>query len=145
MKKLLIPVVIAVLAGLGGGSGFSYMKVAKKFVADSIQLADSLKAHPPADSTAHDTTAASDAAAHGVPDSAMIEIPAPETPADSIRALEASRESLRAATKGVPDASGHDTPAKAPGKTPAKAAASDHAPREGCIAHDGHPRARGHA
>jgi hypothetical protein len=38
MKKLLIPVVIAVLAGLGGGSGFR-MKVAKKFVDSDWRIA----------------------------------------------------------------------------------------------------------
>lgn len=100
MKKLLIPVLIAVLAGVGGGSGFAYMRASKAYIADSTHLADSLKAHPPAPDSAK-------SAEHAVTEAPVlapvVEAP-PMTPADSIRALEASRASLRTATKGVPDA-----------------------------------------
>ncbi len=74
MKKLILPAVIALLAGLGGGTGFGYMRATKQYVADSTHLADSLKAHPKADSTKaehgappHDSAAV---AAH--PDSAAL-------------------------------------------------------------------------
>lgn len=112
MKKLLIPVIIAVLAGVGGGSGFSYMRASKAYIADSLQRVDSLKAHPPA---AHDSSAAADSAhadadAHSA-DSVSLEEHLPMTPADSIRALSAARQSLRSATAGVPDAKDH-APAK---------------------------------
>ncbi len=130
MKKLLIPVLIAVLAGVGGGSGFSYMRVSKAFVADSTKLADSLKAHPPAaDSAAH--TAPAHAAAsdtHTAVDSAGSAGTLPPTPADSIRTVEASRATLRGATKGLPDAT---TPAHAP-------AAGD--PKHPDIAHESPPK-----
>ena len=56
MKQLIIPIVIGLLAGLGGGTGYSYMKTSAKYTADSTHLADSLKAHPPADSTEADST-----------------------------------------------------------------------------------------
>ncbi len=128
MKKLLIPVIIAVLAGVGGGSGFSYMRASKAYIADSLQRVDSLKAHPPA---AHDSSAAADSAhaeadAHGA-DSVSLEEHLPMTPADSIRALSAARKSLRSETAGVPDATDHAaTDAKAAG---AKGAAdASHAP-----------------
>jgi hypothetical protein len=128
MKKLLIPVIIAVLAGVGGGSGFSYMRASKAYLADSLQRVDSLKAHPPA---AHDSSATADSShaagdAHGA-DSVSLEEHLPMTPADSIRALSAARESLRSATSGVPDAKDHDaTDHKA---APAKGATdASHAP-----------------
>jgi len=123
MKKLLIPVLIAVLAGVGGGSGFAYMRASKAYVADSTQLADSLKAHPPAASepVAHDSVMAAAAESH-VP--APIGEVLPMTPADSIRALEASRASLAGATKGLPDAK---TPTVAAAVTDPKHAVPAHA------------------
>ena len=51
MKPMIIPIAIGLLAGLGGGSGYAYMKASAKYVKDSTHVADSLKAHPPADST----------------------------------------------------------------------------------------------
>ncbi len=116
MKKLLIPVIIAVLAGVGGGSGFAYMRVSKAHLADSLQRVDSLKAHPPADSASHDgarhdasaDTATHDTAStHAESGGTPIEETLPMTPADSIRAIAASRKPLQAATKGVPDAAAH--------------------------------------
>lgn len=139
MKKLLIPVIIAVLAGVGGGSGFSYMRASKAYIADSLQRVDSLKAHPPA---AHDSSAAADSAhteadAHGA-DSVSLEEQLPMTPADSIRALSAARKSLRSETAGVPDAKDHaPTDAHA---APAKGAAdASHAPAKAAPAKGAEP------
>ncbi len=100
MKALIIPAVIGILAGLGGGSGYSYMRAAKKYVADSTHLADSLKAHP-ADSTKHEGEATDSTASHEDTLTAPLE---PMTPADSIRALDAARTSLHEETKGLADA-----------------------------------------
>ena len=106
MKQLLIPVVIAILAGVGGGSGFAYMQSSKAFVADSIQRADSLKAHPPEKAKPTDS--------HSAP--APVVESVPMTPADSLRALEAAR----AAAHG---AKGADT-------THAAKPASEHSPTD---------------
>ncbi len=112
MKKLLIPVLIAVLAGVGGGSGFAYMRASKSYVTDSTQRADSVKAHPPAtpDSVVHDSTAHATSEVH---EPAPTVDATPATPADSIRALESARAALRGATKGLPDATAalHTAPA----------------------------------
>ena len=130
MKQLLIPVLIAVLAGVGGGSGFAYMRSAKAFVADSIQLADSLKAHPPAKAAPTDK--------HAGPNTMPVEEPVLMTPADSLRALEAAR----AASHGVgavdtshaaKPASAQETPGKPAtdkpaGDKPAATAAGGKAP-----------------
>jgi hypothetical protein len=142
MKKLLIPVIIAVLAGVGGGSGFSYMRASKAYIADSLQRVDSLKAHPPA---AHDSSASADSAhaegdTHGA-DSVSLEEHLPMTPADSIRALSAARKSLRSETAGVPDAKDHaPTDAKA---TTSKGAADAHAPAKGTEPADGTHKSEG--
>ena len=116
MKKLLLPVLIAVLAGVGGGSGFAYMRASKAFVADSVQRADSLKAHPPA---AYDSSAHGDSASHAeTHDSLPVVEPLPPTPADSIRAVEAARASLHEVTKGLPNATPNATPNTTPNTTP---------------------------
>ena len=111
MKKLLIPVLIAVLAGVGGGSGFAYMQASKAYVADSTHMADSVKAHP------HDSVKAAPHAAPDVPVLTPIAETVPMTPADSIRALEASRAAARTAVKD-PDAAPADSARAAPA-TPA--------------------------
>ena len=113
MKKLLIPVLIAVFAGVGGGSGFAYMRASKTYVIDSTKQADSLKAHPPAtDASAHDSAAepahSGTGEAHAPVDSAVAASAAavehlPLTPADSLRSVEATRTSLRDAAKGRHD------------------------------------------
>ena len=108
MKKLLLPVLIAVLAGVGGGSGFAYMRASKAFVVDSVQRADSLKAHPPA---AHDSSAHGDSASQAEKHDSLPVVEAlPLTPADSIRAVDAARASLHEATKGLPNATPNVTP-----------------------------------
>ena len=97
MKQLIIPAVIAILAGVGGGSGYAYMRASKQFVVDSTHLADSLKTHPPKDSTQHADKAEHVGEAHDSASAAAAPVaPAePMTPADSIRALEAARTTLR--------------------------------------------------
>ena len=106
MKQLIIPIVIGLLAGIGGGTGYSYMKASSKYVADSTHLADSLKAHPPADSTqadsthgdaAHDRGPVDSASSHGMDSPGSHEPEVPMTPADSIRMVEASRRDPKAA------------------------------------------------
>lgn len=108
MKQLIIPAVIAILAGVGGGSGYAYMRASKQFVIDSTHRADSLKTHPPTDSTEHvGVAAAHEGAPHdsaAMSAAAVTTLPQPMTPADSIRALAATRTSLRDETKGLKDA-----------------------------------------
>jgi hypothetical protein len=77
------------------------MKSAKAFVADSTHRADSLKAHPPAKAPAADK--------HASTTPAPIAESVPMTPADSIRALEASRAAARG--EGVADTSHAAKPA----------------------------------
>ncbi len=127
MKALIVPAVIAILAGIGGGSGYSYMRAAKKYVADSTQLADSLKAHP-ADSTTHDGNG-HDADSTQADSAEVVDAMAhePMTPADSMRAVEAARASLHEETKGLTDAKPVTRPTPKPSKTPS-GGAPPHAP-----------------
>ncbi|MDQ8162421.1 MAG: hypothetical protein P3C10_07550 [Gemmatimonadota bacterium] len=132
MKQLIIPIVIGLLAGLGGGTGYSYMRTAAKYVADSTHLADSLKANPPADSAAadgehgapaaHDSTG-TDSTGHGMDLPGNHEAAAPMTPADSIRALDAARHDAAPAADHAapakPAAKPTATPAAKPTATPA--------------------------
>lgn len=134
MKQLLIPIVVGVLAGLGGGSGYAYMRASAKFVADSAQLAERAK-HAPGDSTA-DAHAAADRAENSAADTAGLTADSAAnmsssavhdssadvtlTPADSIRALEAARAELRKA-RGTHTATDARTATK-----PATASAGDH-------------------
>lgn len=129
MKKLVIPVVIAVLAGVGGGSGFAYMGASKAYMADSTQHADSLAKHPDASHESTSDDAATKTATE--PDHALADSTAqapsshdtPTTPADSLREA-ASHTPLQTATKDLHDASpaavaagaspSHDTPAPSP-------------------------------
>ncbi|AMW03988.1 hypothetical protein GEMMAAP_02345 [Gemmatimonas phototrophica] len=119
MKAMIIPIVIGLLAGIGGGSGYSYMKASAKYVADSTRIADSLKTH--ADSAAHDSTehaAGEDSTAHGAADSTLLAEQAPMTPADSLRALEAARKAgtSHAPADHGPAARGASAHAPAPAK-----------------------------
>lgn len=142
MKQLLIPIVVGLLAGLGGGSGYAYMRASAKFAADSAHLADSLKIHPAADSSkvgsehanaGHDEQATGDSAAalaHGAPaghDSTVDDVTL--TPADSIRALEAARAALRK-ERGVAAPAGKTaaTAGKTAGATTGHSAAPNAAP-----------------
>jgi hypothetical protein len=136
MKQLIIPIVIGLLAGLGGGTGYSYMKTSAKYTADSTHMADSLKAHPPADSThadsthgeaSHDDAAAhdsvpADSASHGMDLPGAHEAAPPMTPADSIRLLDAARRDLQAVSAKPAPGKAVDTHA-----APAKSASSPEA------------------
>ncbi len=117
MKHLLIPVLIAVLAGVGGGSGFAYMRTAKAFVADSIQRADSIRTHPPARVAAVE--------AHDGADAAPVDEPVAMTPADSLRAVEAARaQAPGAAATPAPVASKSAQPPGSQSPAPTTAAAT---------------------
>jgi len=110
MKRLIIPIVIALLAGIGGGSGYAYMNTSPAVHADSA-------AH---DSTSHGSTIAEktrDDASGATTDAAIVDSmhsadsmsaadtshPAPTaltTPSDSIRAMQAARATFRSEVKG---------------------------------------------
>jgi hypothetical protein len=107
MKPLIIPIAIGLLAGLGGGTGYAYMKASQN--AAHAAPADSTAKH---DSTAHDSTTAegehataTDSAA--IADSAAKAEALPLTPADSIRALELARAMIRSG-KAEPAAAEHE-------------------------------------
>ena len=143
MKQLLIPIVIGVLAGLGGGSGYAYMQASAKYAADSARIADSLKTLP-ADSLAKaaDAEAAHNDTTHAesaLDDSTAVDsthAALPLTPADSLRALAEARTALKkagakpeAAAKPTPNtvaqgmaaakaAGGHTSPTQTPTSTP---------------------------
>jgi hypothetical protein len=103
MKQLILPIVIGLLAGLGGGSGYAYMKASAKFVADSTRYAEKAAA----DSAARDSVVKDSLARLAPPAPHDDALTNPLTPADSIRALLAAREALSEA--GAP----HVTPATA--------------------------------
>ncbi len=135
MKQLILPIVIGLLAGLGGGSGYAYMKASAKFVADSTKYAEKAAA----DSAARDSVVKDSLARLAPPAPHDDALTNPLTPADSIRARLAAREALQGAgapqvtpstakhgdaTK-PPVAGGHDEHAPAPaakGAAPAPAA-----------------------
>lgn len=115
MKKLLVPAVAAIVAGLAGGSAFSYRgaKEAAKIVA--AHVADSLA------KIAHDSTAVADSLAkeeHTRELAAQAE-QLPLTPADSIRLAQEQPTSLAEATHDLPNAV---DPKHAPAPDPHKAA-----------------------
>lgn len=99
MKKLLIPVIVAVLAGVGGGSGFAYRAASRSYVADSTHYADSVAAHPPADTLSAGTSVDKHDSLVTLTDSTPsgLREDAPITPADSLRAVVASRTAAAAA------------------------------------------------
>lgn len=129
MKQLILPIAIGLLAGLGGGSGYAYMKASSQFVADSTKYAEQAAA----DSAARDSV---------VRDSLARLAPPPDlgdsllTPADSIRALLAAREALGASAppRVTPPAAKHGDATRPPGEmahgAPGKDAAAKpaHAP-----------------
>lgn len=105
MKPLIIPIAIGLLAGLGGGTGYAYMKASQ---ASAHAPADSTAQH---DSTAHDSTAAegeqAPADSTASADSAATAEELPLTPADSLRALELARAMIRSG-KADPAAAQHE-------------------------------------
>jgi hypothetical protein len=135
MKKLIVPIVIGLAAGLGGGSGFAYLRMSSRYVVDSTRLAQETAARDSVardsvarDSVARDSVARaatgahadSTGAAHGHgADSAA----APLTPADSIRALHAARTTHRAEASGSKPVAHTAPPDAAPAPDKGKAAA----------------------
>lgn len=106
MKPLIIPIAIGLLAGLGGGTGYAFMKASQ---AAAHAPADSTAKH---DSTAHDSTAADGEHAAATDSTAVADSMAkaeelPLTPADSIRALELARAMIRSG-KADPSAAMHE-------------------------------------
>jgi hypothetical protein len=100
MKKLILPVAVALLAGIGGGTGVAFMSMTRAGTEDSVK-ADSAHAKNAKDSTAHavddSSQAANDVAVAKdslIADSALHALPL--TPADSIRAVEKARAEFRA-------------------------------------------------
>ena len=102
MKKLLIPLLIALLSGVAGGTSLTVLRVSKMAAADTTLVAkvasDDVVDHAqPSDS--HDENSSSDTAAHETRDSLM-------TPAESLRAVAASRTALetQTAARGIENA-----------------------------------------
>lgn len=97
MKKLIVPLLIALLGGVGAGTGLTFVKASKQAAADNVRalaVADSVKA---ARKLAAADSAAKDTVVHATKDTLM-------TPAESIRAVVASRNPLKNATRNLPHA-----------------------------------------
>ena len=108
MKRLIVPVVIALLAGIGGGSGYAYMSSSAPVAADSAKHDDSTSvtgdsAKVRGADSASATTDSTRRAAHpaDLPPSAdsLQHAALPLTPADSIRALQAARVAVKPENK----------------------------------------------
>jgi hypothetical protein len=115
MKKLILPLVIAVFAGLSGGSGFSYMNAKKAAAVVTAHAADSIAKH------VHDSTAVADSldkVEHARQLAEAAAAATPLTPADSIRAAQNQPTTLAAATHGVPNAVDPKHPAATPNTPP---------------------------
>ena len=118
MKRLIIPIMAALIAGIGGGSGYAYMNSAP-IAADSV-VADS--AHVAAKGAEHEREASSpdSTATDSASDSASADSAAkahepqhPLTPADSIRAVQAARAAIKTESAAGRDAN-RDAKAAAP-------------------------------
>lgn len=117
MKKLLVPAVAAIVAGLAGGSAFSYRSAKEAAKVVAAHVADSLA------KVAHDSTAIADSVAkeeHTRELAAQAE-QLPLTPADSIRLAQEQPTSLAEATHDLPNAV---DPKHAPAPDAHKAAAT---------------------
>lgn len=122
MKKLLLPLVFAVLAGVASATASTFVNAKKASTLLAAHVADSVEKH------VQDSTAAADSLEkeHKKAEAEHAEASLPMTPADSIRAAHDEPTTLSAATKGVPNAADpkHGAPADAHGAAPANA----HAP-----------------
>jgi hypothetical protein len=111
MKRLILPLIVALLAGIGGGTGYAIMSIAPA----------SAPAHGDSTNTAGDSTAVhADSAEAAAPDSthtalhpADLPVGAPShdpalapTPADSIRAEQAARALIKPESNGGRSAAG---------------------------------------
>lgn len=104
MKKLIVPIAAALIAGIGGGTGYAYMNSAP--AAANPTAADSV--HAPKDSTQGEAGVADSSAADSTGASAdslaqaAHEPELPLTPADSIRALQAARAAMKTEPGSLP-------------------------------------------
>jgi flagellar motility protein MotE (MotC chaperone) len=122
MKKLLVPLLVALISGVAGGTALTVLRADKAAAIDATLVAakQDTGSHAPADSGARDETAA-DTIAPAHADSIM-------TPAESLRAVVASRLPLKAqaALRGLPDAAdAKANTASAPAKGAHVSATSD--------------------
>ncbi|MBC8088922.1 MAG: hypothetical protein H7Z40_16780 [Phycisphaerae bacterium] len=113
MKKLLIPAVIAVVAGLCGGSGFAYMNAKEAAKVLAAHVADSVAKHVADSTTVADSVAKVERARAMAAE--LEEVPL--TPADSIRLARSQPTSLAAATQHLGNAADAKHPAPAPTKS----------------------------
>ncbi|MEO7996853.1 MAG: hypothetical protein ABI852_05380, partial [Gemmatimonadaceae bacterium] len=97
MKKLLLPLIIAVLAGLTSASAATFVNAKKAAKIYAAHVVDSLAKH------ATDSVAAADSVEkeHKAHEAAQAAEAALMTPADSIRAEQNQPTTLNAATKGL--------------------------------------------
>lgn len=103
MKSIIVPLVVALLMGLGGASGFSYVSAKKAATVIAAHRADSVAKHVKDSTEAKEKTEKAEKAKIAEEalhvDSAVV-----MTPADSIRAARHQPTTLRDATHGLPNA-----------------------------------------
>ena len=125
MKKLLLPLVFAVIAGVASATAATFVNAKKAATLHAAHVADSLEKH------VHDSTAAADSVEkeHKKAESEHADA-LPLTPADSIRAAHEELTTLSTATKGVPNAADpkHGAAASEHGAAPAAASRAPAAP-----------------
>ncbi|MEO7359578.1 MAG: hypothetical protein ABI120_04570 [Gemmatimonadaceae bacterium] len=100
MKKLLLPLVFAVIAGVASSTAATFVNAKKASTLYAAHVADSVAKHVQ-DST---VTADSVQKEHQPAEVESADDALPMTPADSIRAAHDEATTLTAATKGLPDA-----------------------------------------
>lgn len=125
MKKLLLPLILAVLAGLTSATAATFVNAKKASTAYAVVVADSVAKY------VRDSTAAADSIEndHRVQEAEVAAAAIPMTPADSIRSAHNEPTTLKAATRGMTNAA--DPKRGAPSVTataPASPAAHDGAP-----------------
>jgi flagellar motility protein MotE (MotC chaperone) len=102
MKQIILPLVIALLMGLGGASGFSYVSAKKTAAIIAAHQADSVAKHVK-DSTEANKKADTEAKATAATEESHIDS-SMMTPADSIRLARHQPMTLRDATHGLTNA-----------------------------------------
>lgn len=134
MKRLILPLIVALLAGLGGGTGYAIMSIAPAPASaaphDSTAAGDSTGAHTDSAGAVAPDTAGQPLHPADLPAGAASRGPAlAPTPADSIRAEQAARAGIKSeATAARATTSGASAPA--PNATSGKpVSAKEPAPR----------------
>lgn len=126
MKKLIVPLVAALVMGLLGASAFSYVNAKKTVSVLVAQVTDSIKAHVKDSTEKHDKAQKAAAAAAALAAEALADDSAMMTPADSIRNAQRPTTALSGATHGLanaPDPVSGTLAAKANGKAATPTAA----------------------